>query len=386
VDELKALARKAKQPLRKTGDYDIHLSFVNQAERKTRTTELMQRRLERKYRRTVEQFTPVDNEADLKLLWEQAVAEGNVGAAYWALLTHPNTTSELRRKAFGDIHMLSHLAGRETGRAQRRSERLAREAEQWRAEVDDAQQQLADERAANRELARQRDEAQQEAQRLRAAANGLEQRVMELEQGREVRELNDEVLSLSRQVGELSQQLEQEKKQRDDIVAEEARLSRQNRKLTKEKQALTEECALLEALVAKPADADQELDETDADQICENCSIRDDCEVSLWGKRILYLGGRRHLVRHYRELVQRHGGQFLHHQGGQEGGKRQLPEVVARADVVLCPVDCISHEATLVAKGVCKRATKPFIPLRSSGLSSLQASLRALARTSQTVS
>ena len=87
------------------------------------------------------------------------------------------------------------------------------------------------------------------------------------------------------------------------------------------------------------------------------------------------------LVRHYRELVQRHGGQFLHHQGGQEGGKKQLPDVVARADVVLCPVDCISHEATLVAKGVCKRATKPFVPLRSSGLSSLQTGLQAWART-----
>ena len=36
----------------------------------------------------------------------------------------------------------------------------------------------------------------------------------------------------------------------------------------------------------------------------------------------------------------------------------------------LCPVDCVSHGACLFARKFCKRTAKPFVPLRSAGLSS----------------
>ena len=41
------------------------------------------------------------------------------------------------------------------------------------------------------------------------------------------------------------------------------------------------------------------------------------------------------------------------------------------ADAVIFPVDCVSHSSALEAKKLCKKMLKPFMPIRSSSLSSL---------------
>jgi hypothetical protein len=67
---------------------------------------------------------------------------------------------------------------------------------------------------------------------------------------------------------------------------------------------------------------------------------------------------------------------LLHHDGGVENHPDLLAGLTSRADVVLFPVDCVSHEAALSVKRLCRQAAKPFIPLRSSGATSLLAALR----------
>ena len=95
---------------------------------------------------------------------------------------------------------------------------------------------------------------------------------------------------------------------------------------------------------------------------------------------MLYVGGRCNLVRHYRELVERQGCRFHHHDGGREHSIPELYGKLASADVVLCPMDCVSHEACQSVKKACRHCLKRFVPLRSSGLSSLARSLDEIAR------
>jgi hypothetical protein len=52
-----------------------------------------------------------------------------------------------------------------------------------------------------------------------------------------------------------------------------------------------------------------------------------------------------------------------------------LPGLVGRADVILFPVDCISHTAMSVAKRSCRQLNKAFIALRTSSLACLLSSL-----------
>jgi Uncharacterized protein conserved in bacteria (DUF2325) len=73
------------------------------------------------------------------------------------------------------------------------------------------------------------------------------------------------------------------------------------------------------------------------------------------------------------------GGSLLHHDGGVEHNHDLLPGLTSRADLVLFPVDCVSHEAVLMIKRLCRQADKRFIPLRSAGTTSFLAALRRLA-------
>ena len=88
-----------------------------------------------------------------------------------------------------------------------------------------------------------------------------------------------------------------------------------------------------------------------------------------------------HLRRHAaaRELC------LLHHDGGEEATLHTLEGMVSQADVVFCPVDCVSHQACLAAKRLCRRLEKPFVPLRTGGgtcfLRAVDAWRRASART-----
>ena len=103
-----------------------------------------------------------------------------------------------------------------------------------------------------------------------------------------------------------------------------------------------------------------------ADQKTGRCPGPDLC-----GKKILYVGGLKKMVSHYRQLVENCGGQFMHHDGGVEIARNQLSKMLGSADIVFCPVDCVSHDACTCVKKMCKRYRKPFVMMRSSGLSTL---------------
>ena len=85
------------------------------------------------------------------------------------------------------------------------------------------------------------------------------------------------------------------------------------------------------------------------------------------GRCILVVGGRHKHVRHFRQMVEDMHGTFLHHDGGVETSLTRLMGLCSRADAVLFPVDCNSHNALDAVKQVCKRNQKRFIPMRRTG-------------------
>jgi hypothetical protein len=68
-------------------------------------------------------------------------------------------------------------------------------------------------------------------------------------------------------------------------------------------------------------------------------------------------------------------GRFLYHDGGVEAQVVALPGLVSQPDAVFCPVACVSHDACLRLKHLCRRYGKRFILLRSAGLSSFVTAL-----------
>jgi hypothetical protein len=99
----------------------------------------------------------------------------------------------------------------------------------------------------------------------------------------------------------------------------------------------------------------------------------------LAGRRVLYVGGRTGLVERYRALVERHGAELLHHDGGLEASLQRLHPLLAAADLVVCAAGETSHAAYFVVKRFCKRSGKPCALLRRASLASLADALRAFA-------
>ncbi len=295
----------------------------------------------------------------MRELWREAVRRGEIPGAYWATLTHPTTTPAVLREAFGDVHMLSHLVGAANRADIRRLCQLEADKVQLEARLERQQRAL---HAAVVARDTQIHELRQ-ALAQRVAAEPLSATSGATEESAALRQLVSErerrLASETRRRATLEARLEAAQ----DIAVRErtARLQaeRTSEALREELDAI--EASLIASCVAPPCDKPSEprLDGPRLD-----------------GLVLLYVGGRPHQVAHLRVVAERCGTTFLHHDGGIENHPNLLPGLTSRADLVLFPVDCISHDAAHAVKLLCRQAGKRFIPLRAASATSLLAALR----------
>jgi hypothetical protein len=100
--------------------------------------------------------------------------------------------------------------------------------------------------------------------------------------------------------------------------------------------------------------------------------------LNLSGITVLYVGGRASQIPQFKALIERMGAHFLHHDGGLEQNVGLLPSLVSRADHVTFPVDCVSHDAMVTIKRLCRQTGRPYRPLRNASLTCLLSFLPAL--------
>lgn len=103
--------------------------------------------------------------------------------------------------------------------------------------------------------------------------------------------------------------------------------------------------------------------------------------VDLSGRCILCVDGRAALYPEYRRAVETSGGNLLIYRSRQqrEAERQSLPALLAEADMVICPVDCVSHHAFFTVKRYCKYHGKPCVLLDRSGLPTFRKGVAALA-------
>ncbi len=366
LGELRRLARKTGLDLpHGCEEYEVHSRCVTMCKSRNDFSEALNKFLDKKYQKQVWQAGKAQDLAELAAGWEQALAQGDVPGGFWALITHPLVGQDLMHHAFGQVHMLSHLVGA----SNRNDLRRLRELERGRTELEQAL----------------------EASRCRLRAVSAQGRAREKSLAAQVEELRHRNGLLARQVESLSlaregqdteedlrRELAQAQRERDEAREEARRQRGEARRLGRLVAVLTRKGRAqfnpLLAGQAKPLAEDGQAAACPAELgACPGA-----CPAGLCGKRVLYVGGRANLVPHYRALVERAGGRFQHHDGGQECRRCALDQCLAGADLVFCPVDCVSHDACQRVKRACKGATKTFVPLRCSGLSSLAAVLRTV--------
>lgn len=144
-------------------DLDIHHAAVELAIDGTAGAKALHKALDERYAGAIRAFDSAQDADDLLARWKEALKNGDVPPAYWALMTHPRTTMAVRQAAFGDLHMLSHLVGA-ANRADIRRLVVLEENAALHAKIDRQQARL-------QEMSAQRDAALQERDALVARLN-----------------------------------------------------------------------------------------------------------------------------------------------------------------------------------------------------------------------
>lgn len=375
--ELRRLARSREFSLDQGyDDYQLHAEFIRISDQADGKGKALQKYLAKKYNGQATKYRQAQTDEAIKGLWDEDLAQGRLDIAWWAVLTHPLASVELIGNLYGQLHMLGHDSLNSHHRERTQLVRLRakvamleevlgserryhrQERKQWQGMFNDLEHRLHDHEAA-----------EQASRGLRDEVVGLRGRLLSMETNQDkahhkqaMDELRQHNSMLCGQINELTADLSA-------LQEQFTLLDGQRRRLEQQKLEQGREIAALEDLLGKHLPRELPCSHC-TDQHTSNCP-----GLNLCGKTVLYVGGLNNLIPFYRRLIEQCGGRFLHHDGGIEASRSQLPRMLTSADAVLCPVDCVSHDACHCVKKMCKRYQKPFVLMRSAGLSSLARSL-----------
>lgn len=352
----------------KASPHEIHAWAVDQMVAPNELARRVDKAIEKRYGAVAQRVRAARSESEVETRWRQVHGEGLIAGAYWGAMTHPLSGDTLRWRIFGEIHMLSHLIG-----ASRRAD-LCRlhELELTTAEQSLRHQQLAADygsllkknKRLAAELSAQQDQTKQLEKKLAEAqerVTAIEVRTQSREREARIAELEELLVAARAERASAQSRAAELRAQLQEATTDNERKRGQLQELAAENGAL--ELEITRNAVGLPEEPTPELG-------------------SLQGMRLLYVGGRTNLVPYYRSLIEDRGGRFLHHDGGLEQSLEAVTRVLCNVDVVICPVDCVSHAACLLAKQACRNLGKAFIPLRSAGLSSLARAVHAMGASS----
>jgi hypothetical protein len=341
-------------------DHELHGRAVLLAGKREHASKLLQKALDRRHRSAIAQFGRARNAEELRSSWDAAVQRADIPGAYWAILTHPEATDALVRHVFGEVHMLSHLVGAANRADIHRLRDLEAENAALHDKVARQQRQLRDAVVARDATIANLRDTLGSAIASRPPGSAAPDAVGE-----------EERAATAHLVADLRQRLAS-------AAAGRARAERRVENLAAERDA---ERKQRQAAERSERDVRQELESAELalTRLLPNSGLDDPAPTDMAGATLLYVGGRAHQLAQLRKLAEHCNAILLYHDGGIDDRSRLLEGMVARADLTLFPVDCVSHNAVAVVKRVSRGVGKPFLALRGSGLTSFLSALRQVA-------
>lgn len=353
MDVLRRLLNKSLGANALANDYEIHAGAVSEAARRSKLAELMQADLEARYAREIQAFRAAKNSLAVADLWVRYLRAGDVAGAFWAALTHPRCEASLRDAMCKDLHMFQHQAGAGVRLEIARFNALAEENAVLGRELGKVQERIT------------RVMAQKHAELERLQATLVQARAEAIRKDSRLAFMAEDLENLRQSIPDL-QEKEDLKVRLERMIQRQEALEAQNADLRRRLQA-AERVAQESSWTAR-----QELPGGNPSP------ARAVVPVRLHQKMVLCVGGRSGNIANYREVVERVGGRFAHHDGGVEDNASVLDASLAAADLVICQTGCISHNAYWRVKDFCKRTGKQCVYVENSSTSTLERKLQAL--------
>lgn len=385
---LRKLAAKTVDAPATLSDYELHAATVHACGTRGALTESVQRELDRRYALVLRRHAQARTTEALAALWHEAVEQVDIAGPLWAALTHPRCDAALAVRICRDAHMLQHQAGamaradlhalRELGA---RNAALERELAAERERTQSLQRERAAETAAlGAEIARLRAELvakNAELAALHGAAARLRAGSADLDERRALAErvslLAERLRGLRRANVELREQPRPAGANERAARRGESAPSSSVERPAPQRDSAPAWSSLQGAArgVSPPAPSVPCAPDGDA------MPARAGAPLALERRAVLCVGGRDGDVARYRDCIERHGGRFLHHDGGIEDNPRLLESSLAAADLVVCQAGCISHNAYWRVKEHCKRTGKRCVFLERPSVAALARGLSA---------
>jgi hypothetical protein len=339
-----------------TSPYALHTWMIEACIKVPAVAKHLQKYLINKYRFMVKRSDEHEGE-ELLRVWQEAVRQGQIAGAYFSILTRLDAPPQIIHQLFGEVHMMSHLTGAETRAELKALDDLRLDYQSLQKRCDRVLAQLAKSKGDRERLRQELRQKKGEISQLRSKQAMMQRQIL--------RFITDE--------GEL------------------VRLKAENRELCRELEAGQQKREKMEQCLRQ--EVARELPKTSQSTVAGEISAGKqnptltDCPLDQGGecpllvnKSILFVGGLERLEPHYRSLVEGDfAGRFMRHDGDCHNGRDRLIHMVNRAEAVICPLNCISHQAYLCVKKICKEFNKPLVSLRNSGLGSFRKALLELA-------
>lgn len=300
-------------------------------------------------------------------LWEQYCAQGVIGPVMYAIVAHRDADIELLQDVHGEVHMLAHANMTEVFDVRKKLEAADQTLSKEKRNVSEKNSRI-------KELVREVKEANQEKNKLADENCRLKKRIKEIE------ELlvpeNQGVTVFENRIYDLEQALENEKEEVRQVDRERKQLEIDLFSARNENTLLQDE---IMAFTATFSGGDFSVAETSKEAIA--CPVQSGCvgdacpNYRLCAKRVFMIGGITKMKAYYRDIVENAGGVFDYHDGYLKNSNANLAARVKRCDVVVCPVNCNSHNACLKVKQLCNRYNKELKILNSASLSAVTQAL-----------
>ena len=335
-------------------DHELHCGAITDCKQRSPIAEAVQRELERRCMPALRQAAHAKTTAALAAWWNEASQGNDLAGAFWATLTHARCTPALEHQVLGEVHMLQHQVG------MGRRVNLQR----FEALVDENAVLARELRAAQQRATRQADEHTRRTEELQGRQVHL--RAQLIARDTTLASLRDELQALQAAVPGLRTRVEmasQAEWQTTRIQDLERALTQAQQDAERQKRRAEEHAAALQQRDAG------------ALALADNGAVVVDAQARLDDCSVLCVGGRPASVPLYRHIVERTGGRFLHHDGGEEESAAKLEAHLAAADMVICQTGCISHNAYWRVKDHCKRNGKRCVFVESPSTAGLKRAL-----------
>ncbi len=390
IEKHKSILKKCGYDIKRMKPYEYHQQIMTKLSDENNVSVKVNNFIRNKAGKFMTRIAGISNN-EVRQLWKKCLTTGDIGPMMYAIVSYKDTDIDLLHDVFGEVHMLCHANMTEIFRIRQKlvyaESKILKQNKTISFKNKNFKQLIKVKRSDDIEISMLHSENQKLRNRLSELENILDPETI---QGSRISGMEHKIAGLKRKIA-IDQgiicTMEREKRALGiDLLSKKS----ENELIKNELRSMITDFITCTSTICRNETACPDETACFNHTSCYNgndCSgeltcpneavcIKEACpRYKLCAKRIFMIGGLTRMKSFYRDIVEKAGGKFDYHDGYLKNASINLKAKVKRCDIVLCPVNCNSHNACLRVKKLCNRYNKKLKFLNNSSLSAISKAL-----------